>query len=405
MQTAKRNNCRVCDGQLIDVLSLGDIAPSAFVPAGAADPQRFALNLTECGTCGLVQLRDTLDVSDSFKHYWYRSALNQTMIAALRDVVTCARQQVTLSPGDVAIDIGCNDGTLLSLLPPGIVRVGFEPAANLQTEALRHAHRLFADYFSAAAYPHDLPPAKLITSIAMFYALDDPAAFVRDIARVLHQDGVWVCQMMDLESMLATNAVDNICFEHLVYYRLADLQRLLEPFGLEVFHVSHNTTNGGSLRAMICHRGQRVVSQFASVQMLADCRAGLLAFAAAANRVRDTLKTLISEQVIWGNRVYGMGASTKGNTLLQWCGLDSTLITKIAEVHPDKIGLRTVATNIPIESEAVCLAEQPDCFLILPWAFTADFVRRNQPYLDRGGRFIVPLPAPQVVSSEGVTDL
>ena len=176
------------------------------------------------------------------------------MVAALRDVVECALRQVTLNRGDVATDIGCNDGTLLSMLPPGTVTVGFEPARNLATEAARRAILFVNDYFSAAKYPPQVKKSKLVTSIAMFYGVDQPAAFVAGVAQILHEDGIWVLQMMDLGSMLAQLAFDNICFEHLIYYTLADIRRLVEPFGLEVFHVSHNMTNGGSLRAMIFHR-------------------------------------------------------------------------------------------------------------------------------------------------------
>lgn len=327
------------------------------------------------------------------------------MVAALRDVVECALRQVTLNRGDVATDIGCNDGTLLSMLPPGTVTVGFEPARNLATEAARRAILFVNDYFSAAKYPPQVKKSKLVTSIAMFYGVDQPAAFVAGVAQILHEDGIWVLQMMDLESMLAQLAFDNICFEHLIYYTLADIRRLVEPFGLEVFHVSHNMTNGGSLRAMICHRGQRVVSPFATVSMLADVRQNLRDFAAAVERIRDVIVKTITDLVSRGQRVYVMGASTKGNTLLQYFGLDSTLIDKAAEVNPDKWGLRTVATNIPIASEAECLADHPDYFLVLPWHFITDFVNRNQEYLNRGGRFIVPLPRPAVIGKDEWTFL
>lgn len=327
------------------------------------------------------------------------------MVNALRDVVDCALQHVTLNRGDVATDIGCNDGTLLAMLPPGTVTVGFEPARNLATEAARHAILFVNDYFAVDKYPKQVTKSKLVTSIAMFYGVDDPARFVADVAEILHHDGIWVLQMMDLESMLAQLAFDNICFEHLIYYTLADIRRLVEPFGLEVFHVSHNLTNGGSLRAMICHKGQRVVSPFATVSMLADVRQNLRDFAKAVEQIKNAVVRYITEQVSRGQRVYVMGASTKGNTLLQYFGLDSTLIDKAAEVNPDKWGLRTVATNIPIASEAACLADQPDYFLVLPWHFITDFVNRNREYLDRGGRFIVPLPIPAVISRDGWTYL
>lgn len=397
--------CRVCCGALESVLDLGLIAPSNFVQPGDLS-ERYPLDLCLCQTCGLAQLRHTLSLEQSFRQYWYKSGLNQSMVKSLADVLQCAQQQVTLDPGDVMLDIGCNDGTLLNMAPRGVVRVGFDPALNLRDEAAARSHVFVNEFFAADRYPSDLPPAKLITSIAMFYDLEDPRKFVEDIAKVLHQDGIWVLQMMDFESMLAQCAFDNICFEHLIYYTLDDVRRLIEPFGLEVFHASHNTTNGGSLRAMICHKGQRLVSQFATVSMLqADKRKNLLEFTKGIEYARLTIRDFIAWHVKRGQKVYAMGASTKGNTLLQFFGLDDILIGKASEVNADKWGLQTVATAIPIASEVECLAERPDYFLVLPWHFIGDFIRRNQDYLNRGGKFIVPLPQPRVVDCEGVTYL
>lgn len=387
------------------MLPLGDIAPSGFTN-GEDEPQAMPLTLAICDACGLTQLRHTLDYDQSFRSYWYKSGLNQTMVAALRDVVGCALPHVTLLQGDAVLDIGCNDGTLLSMLPRFLNRVGFEPALNLTHEAQLRASVLIPDYFTADKYPHKIGKAKLITSIAMFYDLDDPKTFIADIVKCLHPDGIWVIQMMDLDSMLAQFAFDNICFEHLVYYRLSDLKALLKPFGLEIFHTSHNMTNGGSLRAMVCHKGRRPVSSFAPVSLLVDDpRKNLTDFAAAVEQIKNTVVKFVTDRVSRGDIIYAMGASTKGNTLLQYFGLDSTLITKAAEVNTDKFGTRTVATHVPIASEAECLADHPDYFLVLPWHFINDFVNRNQAYLDRGGRFIVPLPRPAVVDKDGWTFL
>ena len=397
--------CRVCGGTLEDVLSLGDIAPSAFPESGEAT-ERFPLDLTVCSDCGLAQLRHTLNLDQSFRQYWYKSGLNLTMVKALADVVTCARQHVSLNDGDVALDIGCNDGTLLSMLPRGVLRVGFDPALNLAESARPHCHYFINDFFESGKYPAALPLAKLITTIAMFYDLEDPRSFVADIDSVLHPNGVWVVQMMDFESMLTQRAFDNICFEHLIYYTLADLRNLIKPFGLEVFHVSHNLTNGGSLRAMIGYKGQHPVSPYAGVSMLRDDkRQNLRDFVASIEHTRTALRGFITEQVANGKTVYAMGASTKGNTILQYFGLDHTLIHRAAEVNRDKWGLRTVATGIPIESELSCLEDRPDFFLVLPWHFIEDFIRRNQAYLNQGGAFIVPLPQPRVIDREGVTYL
>lgn len=400
----EHHDCRVCGGDLESILDLGLIAPSNFVTPHDESP-RYPLDLCRCVACGLAQLRHTLDLDQSYRQYWYKSSLNQSMVTALEDVVHCALQHVTLQPGDVALDIGCNDGTLLRMLPPGVIRVGFDPALNLADSARAACHEFVNDYFGASLYP--LPTrATLITSIAMFYDVPDPARFIADIARVLAPNGIWVVQMMDFDSMVTQRGFDNICFEHLIYYSLEDLKRLLAPHGLEVFHVSHNTTNGGSLRAMICHQGQREVSGNTHASLLGKERdRHLSGFVSAVAAARLAVRDFIAQQVQSGKRVYALGASTKGNTLLQYFGLDSTLVWKAAEVNPDKWGLHTVATQIPIRPETQCLAENPEFFLVLPWHFITDFIRRNQDYLDRGGSFIVPLPQPRVIDREGVTYL
>lgn len=396
--------CRVCGSVLESFLDLGMIAPSNFVPTGIDSP-RYPLDLCQCVACGLAQLRHTLDLDQSYRRYWYKSGLNQSMVAALVDVIHCALRQVNLAPGDVAVDIGCNDGTLLQMLPPGVVRVGFDPALNLAATAREACHEFVNDYFSADLYPL-AARAKLITSIAMFYDVPDPSRFVADIARVLSSEGIWVIQMMDFDSMLTQRAFDNICFEHLIYYSLDDLKRLIEPHGLEVFHVSHNSTNGGSLRAMICHKGQRVISQYAGVSVLGlDKRGNRSDFVDAVEFAKQAIRDFIQARVAAGQSVYAMGASTKGNTLLQYFRLDSRLISKAAEVNRDKWGLETVATQIPIADEAECLAEQPDFLLVLPWHFIGDFIRRNQDYLNRGGAFIVPLPQARLIDRDGVAYL
>ncbi len=389
--------CRVCKGILKVALSLGSIAPSAFVADAAVDS--YPLQLCNCEACGLIQLSLTLDADASYRQYWYKSALNKTMVVALHDVVQDALRHVQLNTGDVVCDIGCNDGTLLSMIPPDIVRVGFDPALNLADAARQHCSFFVNDYFSLGDFPINRR-AKLITSVAMLYDVQDPDPFVADIAEILHRDGIWVVQMMDLQAMLEQNAFDNICFEHLVYYSLAHLQDLIRPLGLTIFNYSRNAVNGGSLRAMICHDGKR------APVCIPDNMLGPVALQSFAERVdQHKQKTVdfIKTEVAAGKRIYALGASTKGNTLLQYYGLDSSLITKAADVNPDKWGLKTVGSGIPIADERECLAEQPDYFLVLPWHFLDDFVKRHSDYFTRGGQFIVPLPYPIVVSDRTCT--
>lgn len=414
--------CRSCGGRsLAEILSLGELHVSNFVD----DPAAFAslpypLDLVLCdvssGGCGLLQLRHTVPPKLMYRNYWYRSGMNRTMSQHLAGISSAAWALRPLKAGDIVLDIGANDGTLLrSYQTSGLVRVGFEPAENLVAHAAAGTDRIFNDFFSHAPFAAAFPGrrAKVITAIAMFYDLDDPNAFVRDVARTLDADGVAVIEMHYLPAMLAQNSFDAICHEHLEYYALTPLERLLERHGLEVFDVEENVINGGSFRAYIRHAGSATGAGLAgSDERLRAMRAqesklGLgtpvpyEAFAARVRAVRDRLSAFVRAETAAGKRVYVYGASTKGNTILQFCGLDRTLIAAAAERNPDKWGKHTVATNIPIVSETEARAARPDYFLVLPWHFLPEFREREAAFLAGGGKFLVPLPEPRLIGADG----
>ena len=250
---------------------------------------------------------------------------------------------------------------------------------------------------------------KIVTSIAMFYDLDDPNAFVRDIKRVLAQGGLWIVQMSYLPLMLKTNELGNICHEHLEYYSLHSFEYLLARHGFRIVDVEINNVNGGSLRAYIRNEdakddrfGDVTYRELAAerVQMLRDSEKSLgldmiapyREFSIWVQRIKQDVVGFIKNVVDEKKTVYVYGASTKGNTLLQYFGLDHTLVAGAAERNPDKWGKLTVGTHIPIVSEADARAAKPDYFLVLPWHFLEEFQAREKSYLLSGGRFIVPMP-------------
>jgi NDP-4-keto-2,6-dideoxyhexose 3-C-methyltransferase len=396
------------------VLSLGELYVSEFPAPGDPDGVKAPLELMLCRRCHLVQLKHTVPAESLYRNYWYRSGTNQTMRDALADITAKAEQLVRLRDGETVLDIGCNDGTLLaSYSTGGIHRVGFDPAENLHKHSSRVAERVIVGFFDAERFLADPDLAsrrpKVITSIAMFYDLDDPNRFVMDIKRVMHPDGLWILQMSYLPLMLKTNEVGNICHEHLEYYSLQALEYLLRRHDFDIVDAELNDVNGGSLRAYIRPStagadgfGDATYRELAAqrVQALRDreTKMGLTDttvytdFAFWAERLRKDVVEFIRGQVAAGKKVYVYGASTKGNTLLQYYGLDHTLITAAAERNPDKWGRRTVGTHIPIISESDARAARPDFFLILPWHFVDEFQAREREYLLAGGRFIMPMP-------------
>lgn len=411
-----RTTCRSCgSGRLRSILSLGEQYVSNFV-TGKEGGLRAPLDLVLCepvrGGCGLLQLQHTVEAGFLYRNYWYRSGVNRSMREALADIARAAERVVSLHPGDMVVDIGSNDGTLLRAYEtPDLVRVGFEPATNLMPYAQERGTVTVNDFFSYASFRtlFGAASAKVITSIAMFYDLEDPNTFVADVARCLRPQGLWVIQMAYLPSMLEQNAFDNICHEHLEYYALGSLRALLERHYLRIIDVSLNDVNGGSFRIFVTHRDADVAAPPGAAARLRDLeelearlnladRTVYEAFAQRVEDVRTRLTAFIRAEVARDKTVDVYGASTKGNTLLQYFGLDSTLIRAAAERNPDKWGKQTIGTWIPIVSEEDARARPPDYFLVLPWHFLREFVDRERAYLEAGGRFIVPLPRFRLVS-------
>ena len=416
----KIDRCRICgSAQLEDVISLGQQYIASLFPVGpvSADiDQRFPLHVVRCsstGGCGLVQLEHTVSPEILYAHYGYRSGTNEMMRANLDDIVRQIEDRVSLQPDDIVLDIGCNDGTLLgSYSAPGIDRVGIDPSdavAAIDAPDITVINDFFTRETFNAARPGKR--ARAVTSIAMFYDLDRPAAFVRDVAGVLADDGIWVMELSYLPAMLDANAFDTICHEHLEYYALGPLEWLLRSEGLEVRRVDVNDVNGGSFRLMIGRSTNGLESgddrlgienlrkREEELQLTSDVP--YRRFRDACETIRGDLTALLRKIKDDGKRVYAYGASTKGNTLLQFCGLDTGMIEKAADRNPDKWGTTTIGTNIPIVSEDEAREDSPDYFLALPWHFKESFLTREQDFLANGGRFIFPLPQVHVIG--GVT--
>jgi len=394
-----QDSCRICNGALKKVLDLGNIYPSNFVAKTEGEPVPLAL--MECKDCGLVQLEHTVNLDDMYRTYFYQSAINPSMVKSLQDVITDIENTIKIEDEDIIVDIGCNDGVMFTLYKNKInFKVGYDPALNLADKAKKNCSFFINDYFTRESY--GFKKAKIITAIAMFYDLPNPNIFVKDIAEILTDDGIFVIQFTDLLSMMKINAIDNICHEHLEYYKLSDVRNLLNKHGLDIFKVSYNNVNGGSIRVFA---GKNFVYPIENsvLQALEDEKAYLdnfedpvKSFAERVNKVKRITLDFLTRAENAGIRLYGMGASTKGNTLLQYFGINKRLIPVIAEVNPDKFGKFTIGSNIPIISEEEAFNEHPEMFFVLPWHFIEDFIDRNKTFLEDGGAFIVPLPEPVI---------
>jgi 2-polyprenyl-3-methyl-5-hydroxy-6-metoxy-1,4-benzoquinol methylase len=417
MEKAKEiKKCRVCGNQkLIEILSLGEQFISNFIESEKEQKIKVPLELVLCdinsGGCGLLQLKHTTPSNLMYRNYWYRSGMNKTMTEALRDITRKAEEIIPLEKNDLVLDIGCNDGTLLrSYKTRGIKLVGFDPAKNLLEYSRKGTTKIINDFFNAKAFQKEFKKekAKIITSIAMFYDLDEPNKFVEDIKQCLHTEGVWIIQMSYLPLMLEQNAFDNICHEHLEYYSLTSLENLLKKHEMEVIGVELNDVNGGSFRTYIKHKKSKIEALEKDKKKLFELRErekeiGLdnkkiyEEFAERVNKIKEQLVDFIKREKAKGKKIYVYGASTKGNTLLQFFNLDNKLIEAAAERNLDKVGKKTIGTLIPIISEEQARKEKPDYFLVLPWHFLKEFKEREKDYLEHGGKFIVPLPEFRII--------
>lgn len=543
-------NCRICSGSTREILSLGNLYPSAFLAEGEEPRDRFPLTLVECNKCGLVQLKENPPLDTMYRQYWYRSGLNKSMVADLADVVKAIERKIPLSPGDLVLDIGCflkdaqvmmgdftskpivdinvgdviinalgkpdivintfkreykgnfirlvirdkkiicteghpiyavkketfgrgrlsfipagnlsvgdyvaipkikrkpglvrykgqsrkketddyillpiteismfednrqvynlkiqdnntftvdgiavhncNDGALFKdYTQKGLVTVGYDPALNLKPEC----DLFFNNYFPDGS---QLPKkAKIITSIAVFYDIPTPKEFIAGIKENLAQDGIWVIQLTDLGSMLKATAFDNIVHEHLEYYSLKVLVDLITKQGLQVFDAEYNVVNGGSLRVFVSW--PNVYYKKSRVDFFLKEEANIITYdweKLFQERIADRkTKTCdyIKNAKINQKTIALLGASTKGNTLLQVFGLDEVLIDHAAEVNSDKFGLYPVGTRIPIISEQESLKLSPDIYLVLPWHFAISFIKNKKfvDYMSNGGTLLFPLP-------------
>lgn len=403
-----------------NLLTLGDLYISDFIKQGESPRGgKHELKIVLDENVGAPRLENAPDPESMYGKYWYRSGINHTMKTELKEVVDSIFKIKKLKENDIWIDIASNDGTLLSYLPKDIIRIGIDPADDsYKLEASQHSNLIIQDFFTSDVYKKckfGNNKAKVITCIAMFYDANDPKKFLRDVAEIIDDGGVFVLQMSYTPLMIEQLAFDNICHEHVWYYSLFNIKSLLEEAGFKVFNCELNDVNGGSFRVYstlntnqiknIGTQQYRDVSNYRVNSILEYENKLNLNSADTWNsfftRIEDLKKTVvdfIKEEKLKGKKIWAYGASTKGNTLLQYFGLDSSLIDGIAERSPYKWGLKTVGTNIPIYSEDEMRKQNPDYLLVLPWHFINEFVNREEEFLISGGTFIVPCPKFELVN-------
>jgi len=404
-------SCRACGSKRLNqVLDLGSQVLTGVFPTSPAElVTEGPLRLKWCESCELLQLGDDFDPAEMYgENYGYESSLNNSMIAHLKAKVEKIERQSPLEPGDVVIDIGSNDATLLrSYASKEVVRVGIDPIGIKFQDKYVDGVTLIPDFFSSEKYfSHFGKKARVITSIAMFYDLPDPLSFVRSISEALGDEGVWHFEQSYLPSMLRMNSYDTVCHEHVEYYSLKVVQGMLARWGLRVIDVELNSVNGGSFAVTAAKQGSHHSPNHVVINWLLEEEKKLeldtpqpyLDFAERTEHLRESLVSLVRGLNAEGFTVAGYGASTKGNVTLQYCGFGPSDLKFLAEVNSYKFGRYSPGSHIPIVSEEESRSQKPDYLLMLPWHFRDGLIRKEKDYLMRGGKFIIPFPYVEIVA-------
>jgi SAM-dependent methyltransferase len=421
MHITFRKTCRICGSTaLTKVINLGDqYLQGSFVKPGKEMPptRKIPLSLLRCDpskderACGLLQMEHTVPPEILYSAYWYRSGTNNTMRCHLRSVVEGAVSIHNTSSG-TALDIGCNDGTLLAFYPEEFQKYGIDPSDVAQSID-KSVATVIQDIFPSDELLDCFKEKKMdiVTSIAMFYDLEDPVAFTKGVKNVLAPEGIWIFEMSYMPMMLKMNSYDTICHEHLEYYSLSVIEFILKQSGMKIFNATINDINGGSLRCYATHttnfkyKNEEYLQNIRTMHQTEfdlelDTDKPYKNFQDRINVHREELISLLKRLKMEGKRIHIYGASTKGNTILQWCGIDNRIIDYAAERNPDKYGAQTLGTDIPIISEAESHAMNPDYYLVLPWHFKDEFIEREREILERGTRLIFPLPKIEIVAKK-----
>ena len=403
--------CRICKGtHLKTVLDLGEQELTGVFPRTEKEKVTLGkLGLVWCEDCGLLQMGYSYPLSEMYgMNYGYRSGLNQSMVDHLTNKIRGLEKLANLKVGDIVVDIGSNDCTSLNAYTVPCHRVGIDPTGMKFSEFYPRDITLIMDFFTAKKYIGLYgtgQKAKIVTSIAMFYDLEDPQTFVNDVKEILEPDGIWHLEQSYMPAMLRQLAYDTVCHEHLEYYSFRIIRKLAETAGLRVVDVQTNDINGGSFAVTICHKDAPYKSNTPVINWMAkqevkawfDKSLPYNIFESRVKGHKKDLMELLNALVADDKLILGYGASTKGNVMLQYCGITKKHIPAIADVNPDKFGCVTPGTHIPIISEKEAKAMNPDYFFVFPWHFKQGILVREREWIKNGGKFIFPLPEIEIV--------
>jgi len=422
MKIKKIDKCRFCKSKKLEkVISLGHQNLQGYFKKENNKNQnkfiekKFLTEIVRCNprkdkkACGLLQLSISVPSEILYKKYFYRSGINTTMKNHLKKLSSQIKHFFKNEKRVNILDIGCNDGTFLKFFSKKYNKFGIDPSNSFPKSGIKNIN-FVNDFFPS----YKLKKAtknkkfKIITSIAMFYDLEEPSYFVKKINDILENNGIWIFEVSYMPDMLKLNSFDTICHEHLEYYSLTVITKILNKNKMKLTKVELNQSNGGSIRCFVvkknCNKFETKKNS-KEVESLLDeenklnlnTKKPYLKFAKNVQKIKKNLKRLIRKLNIQKKKIHIYGASTKGNTILQYCGINRAHIQYAADRNLEKDGLKTLGSNISIISEFKSRKMKPDYYLALPWHFKKEFIKRENKFLKKGGKFIFPLPKVEVI--------
>lgn len=416
----KISKCMICGNHQLDpILDLGELALTGIFPKTSnEDVPTAPVQLVKCreseggDSCGLLQQKYCCEGRVLYgENYGYRSGLNQSMVRHLRNKVRKIESLIDLRDGDLVIDIGSNDGTLLrSYKNNNLLLVGIDPTIQNFGSFYPEYITPIADVFSEELVRERFAEkrAKVVTSIAMFYDIEKPVEFMRQIYEILDDEGIWVFEQSYMPAMIAKTAYDTICHEHLEYYGLRQIKWMVDRIGFKFIGIEVNDVNGGSFSVTVAKRDSKLAEDSEALDYYLNYEKAsnfhmierYVEFGSRIYEHRHRLKDFLSKVKREGKMILGCGASTKGNVVLQFCNITPDDIPYISDVNEEKFGAFTPGTKIPIISEEDARRLRPDYFLVLPWHFRECIIGREKAFLDRGGKLVFALPAIEIVSGD-----
>ena len=398
--------CRSCKSKkLSKVFSLGkQTLTGIFPPSKNAKITKGNLSLILCNQCKLLQLENNFNPNEMYgENYGYMSSLNKSMMTHLKLKALNFQKKYNLKSGQNILDIGSNDGTFLSYFNKNFNLFGCDPTIRKFSRYYRKDIKKIPNFFSGDLFKDK--KFNLITSISMFYDLPDPSKFAKEINSILDKNGVWHIELSYMPMMLKNISYDTICHEHLEYYSLKSLKYLLDKAGLKIISLAFNQINGGSIELDVAKKKSKFkeIKQLISWVLESEKRNKYNEI----SRQKDFFKQCINHKFLLkkllitlkkqNKKVYGYGASTKGNVILQFSKIDSKLIKYIGEVNKFKFNKYTPGSKIKIVSEKQLKKFKPDYLLVLPWHFKDHILKREHQFLKNGGKFIFPLPDIEII--------